>query len=203
MIWKLFAQLLLWFLQGFLPTKQTFQQSNIYKQNYEGSVIIITWKWEMISNYKKTTMRRYTCICRISEHLQDATFMWHWDSFYWCRWLVWIFCDIHRNDEHAPLKTRLCCLKKPPFMNKAFHKAIMNKPRLKHQFNKYPTHQNLEKYRIQCHLTTKIKWKSVRTYFSKRCEKDLDPWELDVLGLLSVEGSCREFDCCHSSYMHT
>ncbi len=27
--------------------------------------------------------------------------------------------------------------------------------------------------------------------------------ELDVLGLLSVEGSWREFDCCHSSYMHT
>ncbi len=34
-------------------------------------------------------------------------------------------------------------------MNKAWHKAIANKARLKHVYDKYPSKTNWKKYRVQ------------------------------------------------------
>ena len=65
----------------------------------------------------------------------------------------------------------------PAFLNRALNKAVMNKARLSNRYYKYRTKQNWENYRIQRNLASKLRRKSVRTYFSERCEEGADPKE--------------------------
>ncbi len=72
------------------------------------------------------------------------------------------------TNEHIPLKTRNIKPKQPPFMNAALRKATMNKARLQHKTPKFPNITNRENFRQQRNLVTKIKRKSIRTYFHER-----------------------------------
>ncbi len=79
------------------------------------------------------------------------------------------------NNEHAPLKIKKVRPEKPAAMNKAWHKAIANKARLKHVYDKYPSKTNWEKYRVHRNLCTKLKSKSDRCYFNERCGEGSNP----------------------------
>ncbi len=80
------------------------------------------------------------------------------DQYYFVNTL---FTEI--TNEHIPLKTRNIKPKQPPFMNAALHKAIMNKARLQHKTQTFSNSTNLENFRQQRNLVTKIKRKSIRT----------------------------------------
>jgi hypothetical protein len=54
-------------------------------------------------------------------------------------------------------------------MNRELRKAIYNKQMLRNKFEKYHTDKTWEAYRKQCNLVTKLKKRSVRTYFLERC----------------------------------
>ena len=81
-----------------------------------------------------------------------------------------MFSDI--TNEHIPLKTRNVKPNPPPFMNSTYRKSIMNKARLQHRKENFPNNTNWENFRVQRNLTTKLKRKSVRTYFHERCGDD-------------------------------
>ncbi len=59
--------------------------------------------------------------------------------------------------------------KQPPFMNAALYKVIMNKERLQHKTPNFPNSTNWDNFRQKRNLVTKIKRKSIRTYFRERC----------------------------------
>jgi hypothetical protein len=50
-------------------------------------------------------------------------------------------------------------------MNRELRKAIYNKQMLRNKFEKYHTDKTWEAYRKQRNLVTKLKKRSVRTYF--------------------------------------
>jgi adenosyl cobinamide kinase/adenosyl cobinamide phosphate guanylyltransferase len=54
-------------------------------------------------------------------------------------------------------------------MNRELRKAIYNKQMLRNEFEKYHTDKTWEAYRKQRNLVTKLKKRSVRTYFLERC----------------------------------
>jgi hypothetical protein len=81
-----------------------------------------------------------------------------------------MFSDI--TNEHVPLKTRNVKPNPPPFMKCTYRKSIMNKARLQHRKENFPNNTNWENFRVQRNLTTKLKRKSVRTYFHERCGDD-------------------------------
>jgi hypothetical protein len=52
-------------------------------------------------------------------------------------------------------------------MNRELRKAIYNKQMLRNKYEKYHTDKTWEVYRKQHNLVTKLKKRSVRTYFSQ------------------------------------
>jgi len=72
-------------------------------------------------------------------------------------------------DKHAPLKSKKCIDKPVPYMNKTLKQAIYKKRMLQNTYNKYKTSKHWEKYRKQRNLVTKLKRKSINTYFIERC----------------------------------
>ena len=70
-------------------------------------------------------------------------------------------------DKHAPVKQRKPCQNPAPFRNKELRKAVYKKRQLHNKYNKCKT--NWENYRQQRNLVTKIKKKSIKTYFFERC----------------------------------
>ena len=54
-------------------------------------------------------------------------------------------------------------------MNRELKKAIYNKQMLRNKYEKYHTDKTWEAYRKQRNLVTKLKKRSVRTYFLERC----------------------------------
>ena len=54
-------------------------------------------------------------------------------------------------------------------MNRVLRKAIYNKQMLWSKFEKYKINKTWEAYRKQRNLVTKLKRKSINTYFQERC----------------------------------
>lgn len=82
-------------------------------------------------------------------------------------------------DKHAPIKKRKPCQKPAPFINKELRSVIYKKRQLHNKYKKYKSKQNWENYRLQRNLVTKIKKKSIKTYFYERCiggPKSKDFW---------------------------
>ncbi len=86
------------------------------------------------------------------------------DQYYFVNTL---FTEI--SNEHIPLTTRNIKPKQPLFMNAALHKATMNKARLQQKTQKNSNCTNWENIRQQRNPVTKIKRKSIMTYFHERC----------------------------------
>ncbi len=57
----------------------------------------------------------------------------------------------------------------PPFLNKKYQRTIMDKGRLEHRYNRYPSFRNWENYCVQRNVATNIRRKSTRAYFQKNC----------------------------------
>jgi hypothetical protein len=74
----------------------------------------------------------------------------------------------HVIDHHAPLKYRYPRKNYVPYTNRELRKAIYNKQMLRSKFEKYKTNKTWEAYRKQRNLVTKLKRKSVNTYFQER-----------------------------------
>ena len=72
-------------------------------------------------------------------------------------------------DTHAPLKSKKCIDKPVPNMNRTLKQAIYKKRMLQNTYNKYKTSKHWEKYSKQRNLVTKLKRKSINTYFIERC----------------------------------
>jgi ERCC4-related helicase len=72
-------------------------------------------------------------------------------------------------DRHAPIKYRYPRKNSVPYMNREPRKAIYQKQMLRSKFEKYKTNKTWEAYRKQRNLVTKLKRKSVHTYFQERC----------------------------------
>ena len=78
-----------------------------------------------------------------------------------------MFSDI--VDTHAPIKTARKRRNHAPFMNTELRKARNVKAMLRRRYNKFPSNSNWERYRIQRNLVTKLRKKSINTYFSLNC----------------------------------
>jgi hypothetical protein len=76
---------------------------------------------------------------------------------------------IQTVDKHAPVKQRKPCQNPAPFINKELRKAVYKKRQLHNKYNKCKTKSNWENYRQQRNLVTKIKKRSIKTYFFERC----------------------------------
>jgi len=74
----------------------------------------------------------------------------------------------HVIDHHAPLEYRYPRKNYVPYTNRELRKAIYNKQMLRFKFEKYKTNKTWEAYRKQRNLVTKLKRKSVNTYFQER-----------------------------------
>jgi orotidine-5'-phosphate decarboxylase len=72
-------------------------------------------------------------------------------------------------DHHAPIKYRYPRKNSVPYMNRELRKAIYKKQMLRSKFEKYKTNKTWEAYRKQRNLVTKLKRKSINTYFQERC----------------------------------
>ena len=86
---------------------------------------------------------------------------------------------IQTVDKHAPVKQRKPCQNPAPFINKELRKAVYKKRQLHNKYNKCKTKSNWENYRQQRNLVTKIKKRSIKTYFFERCiggPKSKDFW---------------------------
>ncbi len=62
---------------------------------------------------------------------------------------------------------------------------------------KFDAKMTKSKWNYTANMIMNVSWTVCQHihYFHGKQWLAIDPWELDVLGLLSVEGSCREFDC--------
>ena len=72
-------------------------------------------------------------------------------------------------DHHAPIKYRYPRKNSVPYMNRELRKVIYKKQMLRSKFEKYKTSKTWEAYRKQRNLVTKLKRKSINTYFQERC----------------------------------
>ena len=82
-------------------------------------------------------------------------------------------------DKHAPWKKRQVRKNYVPYMNSELRKAIYMKQMLRNKFEKCKSDKNWERYRKQRNLVTKLKKKSVKSYFLERCvggQKSTDFW---------------------------
>ena len=79
-------------------------------------------------------------------------------------------CEVSKViDKHVPVKHRYPRKNSVPYMNRELRKAIYNKQMLRNKYEKYHTDKTWEAYRKQRNLVTKLKKRSVRTYFLERC----------------------------------
>jgi hypothetical protein len=81
--------------------------------------------------------------------------------------------------NRPPVKQRKPCQNTAPFINKELRKAVYKKRQLHNKYNKCKTKSNWENYRQQRNLVTKIKKRSIKTYFFERCiggPKSKDFW---------------------------
>ena len=72
-------------------------------------------------------------------------------------------------DIHAPIKSRQPRKQPLPCMNRELRKAVYRKHMLYTQYTKNRNSKTWEKYRRQRNMVTKLKKKSVKTYFLERC----------------------------------
>ena len=69
------------------------------------------------------------------------------------------------TNEHLPIKTKTVKANAPPYMNRKLRKSCMDKARYRHRYQKFPTKENWEKYRLLRNMSSKLKRKSIRTFF--------------------------------------
>ena len=86
-------------------------------------------------------------------------------------------------DEHAPIKKKHIKTKQAPFMNGELRKAINVKAMLHRKYLKYIGNKQWEAFKKQRNLVTKMKKRSLKVYFEKKCEnvKNGDPkqfWQI-------------------------
>jgi hypothetical protein len=75
-------------------------------------------------------------------------------------------CEVSKViDKHVPVKHCYPRKNSVPYMNRELRKAIYNKQMLRNKYEKYHTDKTWEAYRKQRNLVTKLKKRSVRTYF--------------------------------------
>ena len=77
---------------------------------------------------------------------------------------VRIFMDIF--DRHAPLKLKYARSNQVPFMTKELRKAVMNRSKLRNEFNKIKTKSAESAYKKQRNLCTYLFRKAKRDYYS-------------------------------------
>ena len=77
-------------------------------------------------------------------------------------------CEVSKViDKHVPVKHRYPRKNSVPCMNRELRKAIYNKQMLRIKYEKYHIDKTWLAYRKQRNLVTKLKKRSVRTYFSQ------------------------------------
>jgi hypothetical protein len=83
------------------------------------------------------------------------------------------FIDEYTNvvDKHAPVKRKII-KNQVPFMNGELKREIYKKSMLRNRYYKYRCAENWNLYRMQRNLVTKLRKKSIRTYFQTKCEND-------------------------------
>ena len=83
----------------------------------------------------------------------------------------WFFNQLFSDivDLHAPVKTARKRPNHAPFMNSELRKARNIKAMLRRRYNKFPNNSNWECYRKQRNLVTKLRKRSINTYFSLKC----------------------------------
>lgn len=99
-------------------------------------------------------------------------------------------------DKHAPFKERKILPKQVPYMNSELKRAIYRKKMLYNKFQKYNNSKNWEAYRRQRNYVTKLKSKSINTYFIERCAggpKSKDFWPT-VKPFLTNKGNVNQKD---------
>ena len=74
--------------------------------------------------------------------------------------------------KHAPKKKRIIKSRQLVYMNGELRRAINVKAMLKRKMNKIPSKENIDKFRFQRNHVTKLKRKSLKSYFDKKCSKD-------------------------------
>jgi hypothetical protein len=74
---------------------------------------------------------------------------------------VGTFCDY----KHAPIKSRYQRKKTLPCMNQELRRTVYRKQMLYSQFTKCQSNKNWRKFRKQRNFVTKLKRKSMKTYF--------------------------------------
>lgn len=76
----------------------------------------------------------------------------------------------HIVDKHLPLKRKTINKSPAPFMNGELRRAIYVKCMLRNRYYKHRSGENWNRYRKQRNLVTKLRRKSIRTYFQLKCE---------------------------------
>ena len=97
-------------------------------------------------------------------------------------------------NKHAPIKSRYQRKKTLPCMNQELRRAVYRKQMLYSQFTKCQSNTNWEKFRKQRNFVTKLKRKSMKTYFLERCSgetKSGDFWKT-IEPFFSKKGSSGE-----------
>ena len=77
-------------------------------------------------------------------------------------------------DKHIPLKRKTINKSPAPFMNGVLRKAIYIKCTLRNRYYKNRSTENWHRYRSQRNLVTKLRKQSIRGYFKKKCEGDVN-----------------------------
>ena len=81
-------------------------------------------------------------------------------------------CEVSKSkaiDKHVPVKHHYPRKNSIPYMNRELRKAMYSNQMLRNKYEKYHTDKTWETYRKQHNLVTKLKKRSVRTYFLERC----------------------------------
>ena len=97
-------------------------------------------------------------------------------------------------NKRAPIKSRYQRKKPLPCMNQELRRAVYRKQMLYSQFTKCQSNKNWEKFRKQRNFVTKLKRKSMKTYFLERCSggtKSGDFWKT-IKPFFSKKGSSGE-----------
>ena len=88
----------------------------------------------------------------------------------------WFFHTLYRNiiDEHLPLKSKKVRPTQPPFMNSVLRKNVNRKAQFRNRYNRFPTRQNWEIYRLQRNRTNQIRKQSIKNYLIEKCSGKAD-----------------------------
>lgn len=98
-------------------------------------------------------------------------------------------------DKHAPFKERKILAQQVPYMNKDLKRAIYRKRMLYNKYQRIRTDKNWDLYRQQRNYVTKLKKKSMNTYFIERCAggpKSSDFWPTVKPFLTNKAGKCQK-----------